>query len=105
MSSRLKKLTCLAGSFILLAGLTAGCGGGEKASKDVKIGLVYELTGNTASYGTSAINGAKLAFKQINANGGVLGKQIQLVTADRIGRQQGRTVRIGQRHDKIDHAG
>ena len=85
MSSRLKKLTCLAGSFILLAGLTAGCGGGEKASKDVKIGLVYELTGNTASYGTSAINGAKLAFKQINANGGVLGKQIQLVTADNKG--------------------
>jgi len=47
--------------------------------------MVYELTGNTASYGTSAAAGAKLAFKEINANGGVLGKQIQIVTADNKG--------------------
>jgi branched-chain amino acid transport system substrate-binding protein len=47
--------------------------------------MVYELTGNTASYGTSAANGAKLAFKEINAAGGVLGKQIQLVIADNKG--------------------
>lgn len=68
---------------LLLAGLAAGCG--DKASGDLKIGMVYELTGNTATYGTSAANGAKLAFKEINAAGGVLGKQIQLVTADNKG--------------------
>jgi branched-chain amino acid transport system substrate-binding protein len=68
---------------MMLAGLVAGCGGG--ASKDLKIGVVYELTGNTASFGTMAANGAKLAFKEINAKGGVLGKQIQLVMADNKG--------------------
>jgi branched-chain amino acid transport system substrate-binding protein len=61
----------------------AGCG--DSSAKNIKIGMVYELTGNTASYGTSAANGAKLAFKAINAGGGVLGKQIQLITADNKG--------------------
>jgi branched-chain amino acid transport system substrate-binding protein len=67
-------------AIILLAGLVAGCGG--SSSKDIKIGVVYELTGSTASFGTSAANGAKLAFKEINANGGALGKQIQILVAD-----------------------
>lgn len=68
---------------LLLSGFVSGCT--DSASKDIKIGMVYELTGNTASYGTSAANGAKLAFKQANASGGVLGKQIQIVTADNKG--------------------
>ena len=68
---------------VLLVSLISGCG--DSGSKDIKIGMVYELTGNTASYGTSAANGAKLAFKGINANGGILGKQIQIVTADNKG--------------------
>ncbi|HEY3426008.1 MAG TPA: ABC transporter substrate-binding protein, partial [Negativicutes bacterium] len=67
----------------LVAGLVAGCG--DSASKDIKIGVVYELTGNTASFGTAAANGAKMAFKEINAKGGVLGKQIQIVVADNKG--------------------
>jgi branched-chain amino acid transport system substrate-binding protein len=67
----------------LVAGLLTGCG--SSASKDIKIGVVYELTGSTASFGTAAANGAKLAFKEINANGGVLGKQIQIVVADNKG--------------------
>ena len=75
-------------SFFLLVFLVAGlavAGCGDSGGKTVKIGMVYELTGNTASYGTSAANGAKLAFKAINASGGVLGKQIQLITADNKG--------------------
>ncbi len=75
--------SCLLLITALMAGLVSGCG--NNASKDIKIGMVYELTGNTASYGTSAANGAKLAFKEINAKGGVLGKQIQIVVADNKG--------------------
>lgn len=73
----------LLGGLVLALGLAAGCG--NNASSDLKIGMVYELTGNTATYGTSAANGAKLAFKEINAAGSVLGKQIQIVTADNKG--------------------
>jgi len=67
----------------LVAGLLSGCG--SSASNEIKIGVVYELTGSTASFGTAAANGAKLAFKEINANGGVLGKQISIVVADNKG--------------------
>ena len=77
------KLISLALGGMLVTGLLAGCG--ASTSKDIKIGVVYELTGNTASFGTAAANGAKLAFKEINANGGVLGKQIQIAVADNKG--------------------
>lgn len=83
MSKKYNRIGYLALATVLLAGLVSGCG--AKGDKDIKIGMVYELTGNTASYGTSAANGAKLAFKEINANGGVLGKQIQIITADNKG--------------------
>jgi len=83
MSKRFFRVSYLLILLIAITGLIAGCG--DSASKDIKIGMVYELTGNTASYGTSAANGAKLAFKEINASGGVLGKQIQIVTADNKG--------------------
>lgn len=82
MSKRALKLFGILAA-LAVAGLAAGCGG--SASKDIKIGVIYELTGNTASFGTAAANGAKLAFKEINANGGVLGKQIQTVIADNKG--------------------
>jgi branched-chain amino acid transport system substrate-binding protein len=77
------KKSCLLFVLILIIGLLSGCG--DSASNDVKIGMVYELTGNTASYGTSAADGAKLAFKELNAKGGVLGKQIKIITADNKG--------------------
>lgn len=77
------KMSCLLTMLVMLVGLVSGCS--DTASKDLKIGVVYELTGNTASFGTAAANGAKLAFKEINAKGGVLGKQIQPIIADNKG--------------------
>ena len=66
---------------MLMAGsLLTGCGGAD--SKTIKIGLLNEMTGGNATFGTSAANGAKLAFKEANAKGGVLGKQIEAVVAD-----------------------
>jgi branched-chain amino acid transport system substrate-binding protein len=68
---------------ILVAAMTgalAGCGGAS--SNEIRIGLLDEMTGNNATFGTSAANGAKLAIKEANAKGGVLGKQIQAVVAD-----------------------
>lgn len=72
-------------TLLCFVGVIAGCGGtgASTASSDgIKIGVVYEMTGGTATFGTAAANGAKLAAKEINAKGGVLGKQIQLVIAD-----------------------
>lgn len=51
----------------------------------ITIGGVAPLTGGVAVYGNTSTNGAKLAFKEINANGGVLGKQIEYVVMDEKG--------------------
>jgi branched-chain amino acid transport system substrate-binding protein len=62
--------------------LVSGCGGSLGNSNEVKIGGNLEMTGNTASWGESMAKGIKLAFKEANASGGVLGKQISFVIAD-----------------------
>lgn len=66
----------------LLAGLAAGCGGGEKKADTIKVGANLEMTGGSASYGISSKNAIELAFKEINEKGGINGKQLELVVAD-----------------------
>lgn len=46
-------------------------------AETLKIGAVAPLTGPVAIYGITATNGSKLAIEEINANGGILGKQIE----------------------------
>lgn len=48
----------------------------------VKVGFNVPLTGFAAADGESALNGAKLAVNQANANGGINGKKIELVIYD-----------------------
>jgi len=80
-----KKLLALFLCFIMVAGLTA-CGGGEEPAGEsgdtIKIGALYNVTGEQASLDGPSLNGAKLAVKEINEAGGVLGKQIELVAVD-----------------------
>ena len=77
-----KKILCGALVATMGLGLLSGCGNEKKNENIIKIGLISELTGNNATYGTSIVNGAKLAAKEINAKGGVLGKQVEFATAD-----------------------
>ncbi|WP_425060085.1 Leucine-, isoleucine-, valine-, threonine-, and alanine-binding protein [Sporomusa carbonis] len=78
-----KKLLAMAVGVVLMAGALAGCGSSAKQeTNEIKIGGNFELTGSVANYGKQAVNGIQLAFKQANANGGVLGKQLTLVLAD-----------------------
>ncbi|AIF54052.1 hypothetical protein UFO1_4517 [Pelosinus sp. UFO1] len=66
----------------MLALAVAGCGGGKPAADVIKLGANLEMTGGNATFGKSASNGANLAIKEVNAKGGVLGKQLSLVIAD-----------------------
>ncbi|EGO64181.1 branched chain amino acid ABC transporter substrate-binding protein [Acetonema longum DSM 6540] len=66
---------------MMLFALT-GCGGSQADSKEIKVGANFEMTGGIATFGQSSVNGIKLAFKEINATGGVIGKQLTLVVAD-----------------------
>lgn len=69
-------------AIMLVAGAVAGCGSSSSSSSEIKIGLLNELTGGNATFGASTTNGAKMAIKEANAKGGVLGKQIKAVVAD-----------------------
>ena len=48
----------------------------------IKIAVLQELSGAGATAGTNAKNGAMLAIKEINAAGGILGRQIEATVAD-----------------------
>jgi branched-chain amino acid transport system substrate-binding protein len=48
----------------------------------VKIGAIYNLSGAQAALGQPSLRGAQLAVKQLNAGGGVLGRQIELKAYD-----------------------
>ena len=80
MFKRTKRILSGLVAMSMMALLTTGCG--NTNSNEIKIGANLEMTGNTATFGQSATNGAKLAIKQVNAKGGVLGKKITLVVAD-----------------------
>lgn len=48
----------------------------------IKIGANLELTGPQATFGQDALQGAKLAVKEINEAGGVLGRKLELAVRD-----------------------
>ena len=54
----------------------------QPSGDTIKVGMVVEMTGLAALSGKLKEQGAKLAVEQINANGGVLGKKIELLMED-----------------------
>jgi ABC-type branched-subunit amino acid transport system substrate-binding protein len=48
----------------------------------IKIGIIADLTGPFTTYGTSLANSAKLAVKEINAKGGIDGRQVTVIVED-----------------------
>lgn len=72
MSLRLPLLLCL--TFLL-----AGC---AKQSDTIRLGEYASLTGKEAGFGQTSHHGVVLAIEEINAAGGVLGKQLELLVED-----------------------
>ncbi|MEA2059657.1 MAG: branched-chain amino acid ABC transporter substrate-binding protein [Thermodesulfobacteriota bacterium] len=52
------------------------------AADTIKLGVAGAHSGDLASYGLPTVNAAKLVVKKINARGGVLGKQVELLVED-----------------------
>lgn len=79
----MKKITivllilCLSISFVF-----AGGSAENESSDIIKIGAIGPYTGAVAVYGIEARNGIELAVKEINANGGIMGKQVELIAED-----------------------
>lgn len=67
---------------ILIVSLLAGCGGPKADENVIKIGTVFELSGGNSALGKATLDGIKLAVKEANENGGILGKQVVLINED-----------------------
>ena len=56
--------------------------GGAFGQDTIKVGEYASLTGKEATYGQASHQGTLLAIEQVNARGGVLGRQLELLTED-----------------------
>lgn len=91
-----KRTLALALVFVMMVAAFAGCTpktseatpaptGAAPSGETIKIGGLAPLTGNVSIYGIASNNGTKMAFDEINAAGGVLGKQIEYIFYDEKG--------------------
>ncbi len=67
---------------ILLAALAFLLGISNASAQTIKIGLVTALSGQSARAGEAITRGLAIAIDEINAKGGVLGRQLELVRRD-----------------------
>src|SRR5262245_51651090 len=71
---------------LFLLGLTAHmlCGPAlaESKAQPVKIGALYNLSGSQESLGRPSLAGSILATEQLNAQGGVLNRRVELISVD-----------------------
>ena len=79
----MKKLLCIALATMMALACLAGCS--AKTSDTIKVGILGPHTGDYAVYGLAVKNGAQLYIDQVNAAGGINGKQIETIVYDNKG--------------------
>ena len=67
---------------LVAAAAILGVAGMAQAQQTIKIANIVELSGPGTTAGTVFKNGVELAVKEINDNGGILGKKIENYTVD-----------------------
>ncbi|MDR1747556.1 MAG: ABC transporter substrate-binding protein, partial [Spirochaetaceae bacterium] len=76
----MKKFTMTVCVLLSLAAFVfVGC---KSETDTIKIGGIFPLSGAVAVYGVEARNGIELAIEEINAAGGINGKQVALISED-----------------------
>jgi branched-chain amino acid transport system substrate-binding protein len=75
--------TVLKASLALTAyGLAAPAAIRARAEQPVKVGMVEPLTGAYAALAEAEVTGARLGIEEINRDGGILGRPVELLVAD-----------------------
>ena len=70
-------------AMVIIIGM--GClflAGGALAADTIKLGVAGAHSGDLASYGIPSVKAAELVVKEINAKGGILGKQVEIIAED-----------------------
>lgn len=86
----MKKYLAVILSLTILIGLFTGCGQADKsgdqadptAPTTIKLAVLAPITGPAAADGVSISHGVQMAIDEINANGGILGAQVELDIQD-----------------------
>lgn len=78
-------LTACGGSSSSAAASGAASTAGAASGDTIKVGVLGPLTGDVSVYGQAVVNGATLRLKQANEEGGINGKQIEIITMDEQG--------------------
>ncbi|QSX09218.1 ABC transporter substrate-binding protein [Alkalibacter rhizosphaerae] len=86
----MKKLVLILLSVFLLMGSFAGCStdsdngdSGDNGSQEkIVIGNLQDLSGATSVWGEAVKNGAELYADLVNANGGINGREVEIITYD-----------------------
>jgi branched-chain amino acid transport system substrate-binding protein len=76
-----------------------------RGEQPVRIGLANPLTGTYAAVGKNELAGCELAISQINAKGGILGRQVELLSEDSTSGDAGTAVQKSRKlieRDKVD---
>ena len=85
----MRRSPCIAGVSLLCALLLGACAGDQGGGGDeIVIGEFGSLTGTTATFGISTRNGIDMAIAEVNAGGGVLGRQVRVIVEDDQGRPE-----------------
>jgi len=69
-------------AMMVMALMITGCAKKEEVAKTIKVGVAGPHSGDLASYGIPTVRAAELVVEKINAAGGVLGKQVELLVED-----------------------
>jgi len=67
---------------LVIASLLIACQPQGSSGDKVRIGVFMSLTGSTANFGISSTNGIKMAADEVNAAGGINGKQVEILVQD-----------------------
>ncbi|WP_036584168.1 transporter substrate-binding domain-containing protein [Paenibacillus darwinianus] len=83
----LKKSILSIAALVMIVSLLAGCGGGKDSTAggsagDIKVGVLFSLSGSLAVTEKGMANAALLAIEEINAAGGINGRSISAVQED-----------------------
>jgi len=82
MEEKIMKKVWMVFLVVLMIVLSAGCAPKAAEADTIKVGFVGALSGDQAVWGQADRDGLLLTVDQINAEGGILGKQVEVIAYD-----------------------
>jgi branched-chain amino acid transport system substrate-binding protein len=84
----MKRRSWIQASLLLCTTVLTSCSRDQGQADEILIGEYGSLTGTTATFGISTMNGIEMALDEVNQNGGLLGKTVRVIVEDDQGRPE-----------------